>query len=458
MFVFASVGDDTGAVETVGPADVLYVDNVLGDDATASRGDYARPFFTVQAALDAALTDDVVQLAPQSFAIAAALTVPTATTRITLQGWGDGNAVTVTAPAGMTTLVGATGVNVIDLGANLGLTRASIRNLTIDFLNGNGIHADGSLYAANGYLTGTLWLENLEFVQRGTGFAINEKYVRSCRMVNCYGVQSTGGALSFVSCSGIEFDHCQFPASACLISYDPTDPLRTTTQNLTRMRATTIGGVGSDRGITLTGTPRLEGDSACRTGFLFGLNLTSSGATVPSCTWYGQVGTSGTLVAFNFSSATREIPDSATAMTWDFRGCKFFGSALFKVAGAAANSQTVRMDGSEAYNLATTITADANIALRGTGAVWPTAAITTPAGTGSVAPPSAYALGATAAAAPTTTVTIGFRLPSTTYTVLVEADNATSLPTATTAKTTTTFDIAVTVAAGNITPVLFYRA
>lgn len=83
-------------VQPVGFASVLYVDPIAGNDLTALRGSELHRFATIQAALNAALTSDVVYLGPGSHLPGGVpITIPPTLARLTIAGLTGPNGVTV---------------------------------------------------------------------------------------------------------------------------------------------------------------------------------------------------------------------------------------------------------------------------------------------------------------------------------------------------------------------------
>jgi hypothetical protein len=316
---------------------------------------------------------------------------------------------------------------------------------------GRAIVADGSLYAANTFLTVGLILAGLTI--SSSGAAIDAKYISTG--IRLDSVLCNAGAISIVSCgNGFRWTRSYFSASSILLAYDPTapDPLRPPLQTRLELFVNTfIGGT-----ITLTGTPRLAVDDSSVTGPLLGAGLTVGGGFVPQITHNGGVAGSG---AIDFASAGAELPDTATALTVDFRRAIFqsgVASAAFKVGGAAANQQTVQMDGALART-GFAVTAGEGINITARGAAFPNAVFTTPGVAGSIVPPSPLRLAPVAAADPTV-FAFGFRVPVADYVVSAMSDNVASLPTGFVTRTTTGFSVDLAAAGGgNITPSVVFN-
>jgi hypothetical protein len=190
MFVFASVGDDTGSTEIVGPSNAMYVD-IAGDDTTGTRGNAARPFLTVQAALAAQVSDlDEVLIGPGSFASAATLTLNAGVKGIAIRGSGMQS----------TFLSAGVAVDVIDL-STAGLTSASIFDLAL-LQTGTG-QCLSALGTTTGLLSTGLRCERVSMTAGAAGtLAIDFTFVGVSTFLDC--VVPTG-SISFVTCSRVTF-------------------------------------------------------------------------------------------------------------------------------------------------------------------------------------------------------------------------------------------------------------
>jgi hypothetical protein len=147
--------------------------------------------------------------------------------------------------------------------------------------------------------------------------------------------------------------------------------------------------------MTMAAQAQIFVDQTSTIGGLKGSSLSVSGATVPAvvCDGYIAAANSGVI---DFASAGAELPDTATALTFNFKGTRFYANngttnngpstAEFKVGGAAGNFQTVVLDAIVATPICT-FTADAKIHLTMRGAVVPQAVYTTPGADGDIIPP-----------------------------------------------------------------------
>jgi hypothetical protein len=354
---------------------VLYVNNVIGNDATAVRGNQNLPFLTIQAALNAMSTKDTVQLAPQTF-LQAQLTVPATVVTGACVGYKQPGLLNTASWPG--TEIRSTGANSWEFGANLGISRW----LLADIMHQSGIiSADGSIapYAQNALFSGGLWIRDC------TGF-ITAKYAAQVVVRGPHG----NGNYVFVGCNIVQLYGVEGPGGSVTATWDAADPLTTSTQ-----QGVMILGGSQIGAITMTKQAHLTIDEFSRTSSVIGSGLTVSGANVPQVVCSGNVG--GTI---DFASAGAELPDTATVITMDFRGTRFFynfspssaqvGAATpvqFKVVGVApVNFQTVKLDSTLALP-GNTFTADNKIHMTARGADWPAVVLTTPGTDGDINPP-----------------------------------------------------------------------
>ncbi len=373
---------------------VLYVDQVRGSDTTGQRGNANRPFATIQAAFNAASASDDIELAPQLFSLTAAITRPATLTAFSIHGFAPQRAGNTTAPLG--TMVDATGVDAFDLSVNLGLQKAIfsdfyIRALTAGFAP---IKANGAAYAASAFLTRGLDLEQMTLIGNTTGGCLATTYVAA---LSIGGGSLSSGPLLFTKCGTINMIGVDAAIVGCIVTCDRSDALSLATV-LNLRSGTILGGSGASSFITWGGQAAILVDSSSAIGGLKGSGLSVNAAplTLPSVSVTGHIGGSNSGVV-DLASAGSELPDTANTLTVDFRGSD--GNSLganpgvsgpstlkFKVAGAAANFQTVKLD-STIMLPATTFTADAAIHMTGRGSMWPQMVLTTPGANGDIIPP-----------------------------------------------------------------------
>ncbi len=455
---------NTGA-GNLGPwSSVLYVDNVRGNDTTGTRGDDNLPFATIQAAINAAVTGDLIILAPQVFTLTATLTIPAAAVRLSITGHRESQ--NSSTPQFGVTLIRFLGGTIFTLGTNLGLSCLQLSSMSI--AGATSISADGSSYAAGTFLTFGFTARDVLF-----GGALSFKYSAAFTgdvaptLYNCFFASAT-----FASCRSIALVQCVAEGATLIVSNDPTDPLTPTsggqlflTQGCIIGTNTNIGGGTVQFG---PGTPQLVIDETTAIGGIKATGLTVSGASVPllaCCGFIGGITNSGVV---DFASAGSELPDTATALTFDLRGTRLYAmrqlpaagapsgvvTAKFKVGGAAGNFQTIKLDSSTALP-GCTFTADAKIHLTMRGADAPSAVYTTPGADGDILP-AQFTTGPTALASIAQAVSFGFRMPGSTYMVAPDVDDSTAVYQSVSPRTTTGFTVNVAVAAGNFRGLVTY--
>lgn len=354
---------------------VLYVDQVRGSDTTGQRGNANRPFATIQAALNAALTDDTVWLAPQRFTLTQALTIPNTIVRLTIMGTTTNpgsNALSAQQPC--TIIIGAN-LNRIDVSTNTALARLSVENLS--FANATAgfysIKADGT----------TANLTALQiFINNVAGANIFAKRIGAVTGWNCTasGTNVLAGVIAILTAQSLL-------TGATTFSYDvSTDPAAGGL--LLVQNGSTIGA------LTLTGQPNVVGDQTSTFTSIVG-----SGLLAPASGKQPAISICGFAGNVDFASAGAELPDTATALTVDFSAARFVTSngivttpataIKFKVAGAAANAQTVKLNDT-ITGPGCTITANQGANIVGRGASWPTTTLSTPDASGSITPPQLW--------------------------------------------------------------------
>ena len=383
---------DASAAAGLGPwASVLYVDQVRGNDLTGARGNANLPFATIQAAINAALTDDTVQLAPQNFAITVAITIPAALIRVGLLGvYARGNGSTT----GLGTRISCAGDDAFNLGANLGLSRISFVGLYLSDTTAGKVvvRADGSAYAKDTFLANA--------------------YFENCTIIGDVAATYAGG-FTFHACTCSSLTSWVFTDGSNVVfnggtdagpvvvtcNYDTAHALTRTVQALIQINGGSTLGV-----VTCSGQSRVTCDVMSSLGGLIGSSLSAT-TKFPSFTATGRLG------AVNFGTAGAELPDTATALTLNFAGAVLYGNAYnFKVGGGAVNFQTVTMNASIGVIVAL-FTANVKIHVTMRAASLTTPIFATPGADGDIIPPrlsGTIDLSAGAAAAATTWATLGY--------------------------------------------------
>ncbi len=379
----------------IGPwSSVLYVDNVRGNDTTGRRGINNLPFATIQAAFNVAQTDDVVQLAAQVHAPAAAITVPATVVQLTVVGTPSHGGLTNSSG----TLILQTGApDIFDLGANLGLSRFQTIGCNVTAFTGSCFKADGTAYATGLFLSAGLVITNCE-VAGLSAATINATFVRS---MTVSGGLIQGARSTLVNCGRVIIAACMSQSHGFDVSFDADNAKTPNIFGTTPFNV--IGGSvigGNDLAFSTTTIMRKQTKILVdETSTLYGLTGTglnvSAGNVVPSVTCRGYIG-GGNSGVVDFATAGHELPDTAVAMTWDFRGTRFYANGdipgsgptaiKFKVGGAAGNFQTVKLDSTVTLP-AVTFTADAKIHLTMRGADDPQPVYATPGADGDIIPP-----------------------------------------------------------------------
>lgn len=398
QFVKNVVGDNP-ALTLKGPwSSVLYVDNVRGSDVTGTRGDDNLPFATIQAALNAMLTDDLVLLAPQVFILAAPLTIPASVIRGACSGQpGLDNPADIRGLARTIIGVGAGVACEWDFGANLGLATFTLANMYLGLSFPSNltsptvanIRADGTSYANNTFLSQGLFLDHVQIFD--TPLSITAKYMKASTWKDC----RIAAAFSLVNSSATLYDTtCPVATTPYVLSSDTTDPKNTSSGALVLVNST-VGGSGTNSYILMSGQASFTGDARSSVGGFKGSALVVNGATSPSLSHCGYVGTAVTTI--DFASAGAELPDTATVLTFDMRGARLYQgqgqftggptTVKFKVGGAAGNFQTIKLDSCTALP-GVTFTADAGIHMTMRGASAPQAVYQTPGANGDIVPPT----------------------------------------------------------------------
>lgn len=367
MFVVASVGDNIGANDIVGPSNALYVD-VAGVDATAQRGNAAQPFLTIQAALDAQVTDfDEIFVGPGTFVPAAALTVKAGIKGCTIRGSGI-QTTFITPP---------NNINGFNL-STAGMTQFSMTDLAVNCSGtGKSLFALGT---TTGLLSTGLICDRVSLTVGAAGtLAIDFTFVGVSQFNEC---RIPVGSVSFVTCSSVVFRDSTISGTSFLTTWDNTNVLAPAGgQNLTQIISTSVTAA-----MSMTGQARLTVDAPSAVTSLTGLNMSvAAGPVSPLINFKGSVGT----VDFG-SVAAKILPDSALgAYTVDFSDCTITGaSAEFET---VTTDLTINMTGFKSTAAVFALTAGVRALIVALGASIRTTAVATmyatPDATGSITPP-----------------------------------------------------------------------
>lgn len=445
----------------IGSSTIAYV-TTTGNDSTGIKGNQALPFLTVQAALNACVTDDTVLIGPGTFTATTAVTIPQAVNRIRIKGASSSLA---TGYPGVTILTSLINVDPFDISANLDSThnRSGVifEDLTIASGGGTAVfRCDGSNCARNGFMSsiGPVFINVNLFVGSALfKYCLSGPTFQYCRL----GVST----INIINCGASTFFYTECPNSpnTGVFSFDGDDPLSPTVQGIVRFFASRFGGSGALSFITLGGQQRILVDSASTIGGLRGSNLSvaTGSALFPGVYCRGTI--AGQSPSVDFASAGAELPNTATAMNFDFRGTSWGGdgsgvaTATFKVSGAGL-PQAIRMEGSNAtfggapflaipiMLNSMSLTAGNGINLVCKGLFIPTMSLIT-SGTGTINPGQMVynvALGSATQSCP-----LGFTSPVSTYVAHPSPDSfSTGFATAT-GYTTSSFNISTLAGGGN---------
>ena len=376
-------------------ANVLYVDGTYGNDATAQRGCAALPFQTIQAALNAMTTDDTVELAPQLFTIGTTLVVPATVVRGACVGSGFGANPNNPATSGPATSLFSATTDIWNFGTNLGIGTWCMADLSMrtNLAGRSCILADGSSYAKGTFFAvqNGLVLRNTFIRSVNPAAAISAKYAASAAL---YNVTSNGGTLLFTTCGSVSLNTYNGPGATITATNDSSDALCqfSGVMSFSVIHETHVGTSAFGSGLVIGGQTSLNQDETSTIGLLSGAALSVNGAVVPACVCSGWIG------AIDFDTAGKEIPDTALVLSFIFQGVRLYQNGFTtitaavvkaKVAGAAANFQSVNLDSTTTVPLAA-ITANTGIHITGRGARWPNSTLSTPGVTGDINPPSLY--------------------------------------------------------------------
>ena len=415
MFLQFSRGDGSTVGAIVGPSNAIYVD-VAGNDTTGARGNAARPFLTVAAALAVMQDGDEILIGPGSFTIAAGLTLPAAVTKGRIAGSGMAE----------TRLNGAAGIDILTLPSTVTgyflLEDISLTALT------TGRCVVGAAAAGGAFLTNSLICNNVLVQTSATNvdtFALTG--ANDVVLFNVQSPTSTVGSASFLTCANVRLrgttqlgnvQHTWDNASA-------TKPTATQTVGL-RLRAGSIIGTW-----TGTGQPLITADPGSTIGAMTGASLSVSTGLAPVFQVHGSVGNC------TFTGGVTTLPDGAvTATVVNFSGAVLTGNAYTFSDAADVTAQAINFTGVRT-SAAVTLTAGLRCHMdeRGSSfAVQPTY-VSAGATLGTHIPPRLVFIGTAAVAA--TVLAFGFTAGNTSYLTNSTATNAAGTPVTVGAKTAT---------------------
>lgn len=424
--VAAALG--TGGSGAAGPSNVAFVD--VNGTALGAVGDASRPFATVAQAI-AALAAVVPQLASAQVRIGPGTflgdipPIPPSLTDLSIIG-------------STTTVVQTLSVGGIlfDLGVNVKRSNFACAAFQAAAPGGLVVRYDGGAQLALGsaFQTGALALAG------GFVALAGDVDVRRCGTLATFNAQLYGDTLvqtviqwlqigSLVNNVDLlhDYDDPNLPPGSSLIW--TVQNASTVLGNVKLAKQATVEGDGSRINGTLSGNglsdslSLLAGSVVWRDGFIQDVDLSTPGAQIPDSLLQWRFDFSDTTIGQNFTA-------SVVAPAVNFQRVTVAG-ALFRTLGPVIGSG-IHADARGATSL------DPN----------PVQGFYT-SGTGDIIPPP-FATAPTPVVANPQPILLPFRLAGTGYAVALDADNATTLPLAVTARTATQIDATVSLIAGNL--------
>lgn len=313
---YDTVVTDEGLGAIVGPSNAVYVDPA-GNDTTGTRGNFALPFLTIEAAFAATHDGDEVLIAPGSYQPTIPLTPPGGVTHLIVRG--SGNSVDTAAPLAGTTidgsLLGGTAVfNFLNL-----MNYVLFENFIVPSPSA-GLRFDGTTSAGQYGLAGGIFIRNvtasLEANFVNTLQVCGGEIISSCVVNTCSNVlfEATDGAV------GVS------------VTWDDTSGTKPSSGRVKlEYHAARTGG------ITVGGQAVVEIGKGSTCLNIVGAALSVANGLAPQVRCYGRV---TDIVNFN-----PQLPDTAVACVMDFDGALIQGATIaFGVVGSPpTHRQTVSM-------------------------------------------------------------------------------------------------------------------
>lgn len=401
------IGNAGGGGGVVGPGNAIFVDPILGSDATGVRGNQALPFATFAAALLVAQNGDQVVLSPGQHSVPVTPMFPAVHT-LTVRGAG----------LGVTVLVGGPGAYVISLSATTVDREFVLQDLTISS-DTYGMYVDGAgagrKYMPDAGTLGGLILSRVQF----TGSAGQGFYIRYIRQFSFSEVSSS--LTCVLETSGAQGYETQINGMTCVdlaVNWDDDDPDAPANpffsfnpaRGIVQLRNVKASGF-----LSMSSQPSVVADRACSVSILTatgGLFEALTGA-VPFIRFSGRVENS---IDFTGGAA---LPDSVNSGTYDFPDVQFAVAAFagFERNGIVNGRSIVSLLGATWPTSGGQITAQDGVDVSASGSNSPTYSTfvsgtitpkhTTVAATAAVVGPNVVSWGWTAAASPTTVLVSG---------------------------------------------------
>lgn len=411
----------SGVAPATGPSNVAYVVASGGDDATGQIGNMFKPFATIAGALTkaaATLTTINVLCGPGTFAPPGA--VPAALT-------------------GIVTVAGAgSGITLITTGGDGFALGTTIRNAFV--LRGCSLSCGGKFFDVDGTglagvdLPGGLLFDDVTFL---AGTATIRYVSGRVRFQNCTGTST--GVVTLDTCKAKDLVNSALAMS--FIVDDDNDDANKPAGSLGRLMF--LCSTASDVTLTAQGSVLSDGGSTLF-GTLSGNVMTANAAMTlgPSVIWRGA------LTTVDFGSAdSKRFPNTAVGLLISFTGASITGDFQVGCVAASTLDQNVVADGAY-FGSNVTVRFHINMAANTARSELRVNQWSTPDGSGTILPPT-FALAVTALGSTSQAVALPFRLPSASYTIAPDLDNATAVYLAVTARSATGFTVAVAIAAGN---------
>lgn len=417
-----------GAAAVVGPLSTVYLEppspNGRGNDATGQRGNAARPFATMDAAIAAMLNGDTLEIASGTYAAPSAQ-IPALLVDAVWRSSSGATSVVIDAQG--------TGAPAIDLG---GATRQLWRLEGIRIAQDPGqlaISADGSAATPGTYFAnGSLALSNVVVM----GGDVLARYVGT--LVGAFTVAVSGGTWTLDTCGTVFFTSAQFVGGETMaIAVDNDDPLSPT------------GGASQ--------IPPVRFDSACvfPSGTITcsgqGGLYAAPGSVLPQITgsvltqsiagpgWFSQVTILGACELVNFA-AGGAFPD--VQGTIDLTGAIIDGVSAIAQTPGAVNTLRVAAGGTvfgDVITIGEGCLADMRTASFAPGIL---AGLVTAGTNGRVIPPTFATFPELVQVPPlVSSFSLPFRLDSTDYAVALDYDAPGDAPGHVPIRTTTSFDV-----------------
>lgn len=431
-----------GTTDVVGPLATVYVEPPTptgrGNDATGQRGNAARPFATLTAALLAMQSGDTLELAAGTYDPPAG-PIPLAL----LQG-------AIVAPSGgaRTAIVGDGSVPCLDFGGGP-RDLWTVRGVRLENTPGAlCLSADGSAAPAGTYFTnGALALQEVVLIN-GDFLA---RYVGT--LVHGFTTAPTPSTWTIDTCNTVLVLASELVGGILLEAFaDNDDPLSPTGGG-------ELGPIRFDGACVMPGgtiTLHEQAGIYAAPGSVLGqvtsLGLTRSTVGPPPFGFFSQVTILGSVEGIDFSNLGA-FPDVQGLI--DLQGCVCSGNVSIAQTVGATTTLKVQAQGAT-FGATVTIGEGTQANLRTASfAGGVLGNIITGGSSGRVIPPT-FALFPAAAVLPVTAFPIGFRLDGIGYTITTEITDPTAGPVATTLKTDIGFELTPAAAAGELGPVLTY--